>query len=96
MKTIKLKEEFGSNYLQNKDIAKSLREKVVMPTLKRGNKLTLDFDNVDFATQSCLHALFSYALHHGEKNVIKNIIFKNVKEKELKDIIKTVVEYSLS
>jgi len=58
MFTIKLADSVGS-FAENKDIAQSLRKEAIIPTLEKGDEITLDFAGIDAATQSFVHALIS-------------------------------------
>jgi len=90
---IDIKKETGA-FAENKDLAKKWREDKILPGLKLGLDVTLNFEGVEFVTQSFVHALISSALRvHGEK-ALKRLIFKSCKE-PVKQIILTVIEYSL-
>jgi hypothetical protein len=96
-KTINLFSIFGTDFLQNKDIAKVIRETVVNPTLITNNGyVILDFEGITQVTQSCMHALFSQALQTKGKEILKRIEFKNIKIPQIKEVIKTVITYSLN
>jgi len=58
MKTIKLFPVTGS-FAENKDIARDIRVKEIIPALDKNEEVTLDFKDVDSATQSFIHALIS-------------------------------------
>ncbi|MCG5106618.1 STAS-like domain-containing protein, partial [Candidatus Saccharibacteria bacterium] len=55
---IKLKTLAGS-FAENKDIAKDIRLKQIMPALEKREKVIVDFTGVDGATQSFIHAMIS-------------------------------------
>lgn len=84
-----------TRFAQNKDIAKKLRETKIDPALKKGEKVVLDFTNIDGATQSCLHALFSPILKNRKQKALQNIEFKNVQSPATRQNILTVVRYSI-
>ena len=57
-KTIKLVKTIG-DFAENKDAARILRAEQIIPSLKKGDDVILDFKNVNGATQSFIHALIS-------------------------------------
>jgi hypothetical protein len=91
MKKINLNYEIGT-FAENKDIAKSLREKVILPSLKQKEKIEIDFKGVNGATQSFIHALVSEAIRRYGDVAMDNLLYKNANE-QIKEIIKTVYEY---
>jgi len=88
---IKLFPEVGS-FAENKDLAKTLRLKKIIPALKKKQEVTLDFEKVDSATQSFIHALISDLIRTYGADVLDRIRFKNCSE-TIKTIIKIVTDY---
>ncbi len=83
------------NYAENKDIAKDIRLKNILPVLKSRNKrIVLDFDGVDSTTQSFIHALISEGFQKYGEKALNKIEFKNC-NKAVKSLITTVINYSL-
>jgi len=79
---------------ENKDWARNMRDKVLLPTLASGREIILDFKAVSTATQSFVHACISQAVtEHGE-DVLDRIQFRQCNE-QVHSIIERVVEYSL-
>lgn len=91
MKTIILKKEAGE-FCENKDIAKKLREEVIMPTLDKGGSITFDFDGVIGATQSFIHALISDVIRKFQDYAFDNLFYKNTSP-EIQKIISIVYNY---
>lgn len=91
MKTIKLVEYTGT-FAENKDVAASLRDKTVLPTLKNSEELTIDFSGVTGATQSFVHALISEAIRYFGPEVLDHIIFKSCNE-NVQEIVLMVTDY---
>ena len=81
-------------FAENKDIAKDVRIKKILPALAQGKKVTLDFDKVDAATQSFIHALISDILRKHGANVLDLITFKSCNI-TVQKIIEIVVDYML-
>ena len=82
------------DFAEDKDVAASLREERIRPTLTRGDRIVLDFKGVRVATQSFVHALVSEVLRtHGEA-VLSRLTFKDC-SKAVRGIVETVVQYSL-
>ena len=93
MKTIHIQSDTGI-FVENKEEAHRLRSQFIVPALDRGEQVILDFAEVQYATQSFIHALISEALKkHGEE-ALENIEFKNCSP-ALQSIIEWVVDYSL-
>ncbi len=91
MKIIKLEEYVGS-FAENKDKAKFLRTKELVPLLEKGEDITLDFDGVDAATQSFIHALVSDLFRKYGTDVLNRVTFQNCNE-TVKKIISIVSDY---
>lgn len=89
--TIRLAEKTG-DFAENKDVAKELRVKELMPALERGEKVVLDFEGVDAATQSFVHALISEALRRFGGAVLDRMVFRSC-NKTVRKIIGIVTEY---
>jgi len=80
------------NFAENKDVARELRIKEIIPALKDHHVVILDFDKVESATQSFIHALISDVIRKEGCDVIERVNFKNC-NKTVKKIITIVVEY---
>lgn len=91
MKTIKIFPVTGS-FAENKDSARNIRIKQIIPALKSNEEITLDFENVDSATQSFIHALISDVLRTYGIETLDKIYFKNCSD-TIKKIINIVVDY---
>ncbi len=91
MKTIKLLDKVGA-FAENKDIARDLRIHTIVPLLKNGEKIVIDFHGVEGATQSFIHALISDLIRQNGPEVLEKISFKNCDE-SIKKIINIVATY---
>lgn len=91
MKIIKIREHVGS-FAENKDKAKFLRTEEILPLLQNGEDIILDFDGVDAATQSFIHALISNLFRKYGVDVLNRIIFKNCND-TVKKVISIVSDY---
>ncbi len=91
MKTIKMLPLVG-NFAENKDLARKVRVEEIMPYLEKQEEITLDFQEVDSATQSFIHALISDLIRKFGGDVLDQIYFKNCNE-IVKKIINIVVDY---
>ena len=91
MITILLFPEVGS-FAENKDIARDIRINKIIPVLETNQKVTIDFDGIDSATQSFIHALISDLIRIYGNEVLDEILFKNCSE-TIKKIISIVVDY---
>ena len=85
-------EDLVGKFAENKDVAKEIREKTLLPALDEGKAVTFDFGGVDGATQSFIHALMSDALRKYPENVYDDVFFKGANE-EIQEIISIVYRY---
>jgi len=81
-------------FAENKDVARDIRIKEIIPALDGGEDVTLDFAGVDAATQSFIHALISDILRKRGAKALDNISFKSCNT-TVRKIIEIVVEYML-
>lgn len=88
---IKLFKQIGP-FAENKDIAKDLRLKKLIPALEKNESIILDFENIEGATQSFIHALISDLMRKYGSEVLDKIQFKSCND-TVKGIITIVVNY---
>lgn len=88
---IKIK-DFVGDFAENKDVAKDLRITKIMPTLKEGKDIVLDFSGVSGTTQSFIHALISEPIRQFRDVALEKMRYKNCSN-VVKEVIKTVYEY---
>ena len=79
-------------FASNKDIARQLRVESIIPALERREKITIDFEKVEGATQSFIHALISDVMRKFGVDVLDQIKFKTCNE-NVKAIISLVTGY---
>ena len=91
MKKIKLLPMVGS-FAENKDLAREIRVKKIIPALEKKEEVILDFEGVDSTTQSFIHALISDLIRKYGVEVLENVSFKNCND-IVKKIISIVVDY---
>lgn len=83
--------DFVGSFAENKDVAQSLRKGQVIPALDKKEYVTLDFEGIDAATQSFIHALIS-DLFRNYDDILDKISFKNCNQ-TVKKIIEIVIDY---
>ena len=86
--------DYTGEFAENKDTAAKLREEHIRGAISQGEAVTIDFAGVELSTQSFLHALISDVVRKQGEDVLDMIIFKNCSPL-LKELIETVVQYSL-
>lgn len=86
-----MRDEAGE-FCENKDVAKRLREEVLLPALEGGEGVTFDFEGVSGATQSFIHALVSEALRRHPNEAYDLIFYKNACA-EVREIVSIVYMY---
>lgn len=84
--------EHTGKFAGNKDIAREIRLNKILPILTKKDNLTLDFNGVDSATQSFIHALISEVIRQNGIEVLDRIYFEGCNE-TVKKIIEIVTEY---
>ena len=91
MKTIDIRASAGV-FAENKDIAGTIRETILLPTLRKSEEIVIDFDGVEGATQSFIHAMISEAIREFGAEVLDHIIFKHCDE-SVQSVIEVVADY---
>jgi len=91
MKIISLYKKVGS-FAENKDAARDIRTKKILPLLEKGDEVAVDFKNIDAATQSFIHALISDLFRKFGSDVLERLYFKNCNE-VVKKMIGIVCDY---
>ena len=91
MKKIILYNQTGE-FAENKDVARDIRLQEIIPALTKNEEVILDFEKVDAATQSFIHALISDILRRYGNGVLERITFKSCND-TIKKIINIVVDY---
>lgn len=80
------------SFAENKDIAKDIRLNELIPLLENDEDVVLNFEGIDAATQSFVHALISDLLRKYNSTVLDKISFKGCNEK-VRKIISIVIDY---
>lgn len=88
---IKLLDEVGT-FAENKDKAREIRLKKIIPALEGKKEIVLDFEKVEGATQSFIHALISDLIRKYGSEILDKISFKSCNE-TVKKIITIVIAY---
>lgn len=84
--------KYAGSFAGDKDAAASLRDSVLLPGLSKSKSVTLDFDGVELATQSFMHALLAQAVREDPSS-LEHIEFKNCNE-DIQALIEIVVDYA--
>lgn len=84
----------GTTLAENKDEAGRLRDQELMPALAEGEKVRLDFDGIETATQSYVHALIAEAVRRYGDRAFELLEFRNCAP-AVQYIVRTVFEYTL-
>lgn len=91
MKSISIFERVGS-FAENKDVAREIRIQEILPALENNQEVALDFEKVEAATQSFVHALISDILRKHGNDILDRLLFKSCNE-NIKQIINIVCDY---
>jgi hypothetical protein len=92
LKTIRILDR-ASSFAEDKDVAATIRQMDVKPSVQRGERVRLDFRGVDGATQSFVHAMVSELIRRQGPGVLDKLEFKGCTA-TVRSVIEIVVEYS--
>jgi hypothetical protein len=84
----------STGFAEDKEVAKDIRVNQILPALKNGETVILDFGSVSYATQSYIHALIGEPLRRYRDEALQHLEFKNCSP-QLKSLVELVVDYSL-
>ena len=84
--------EQAGDFAENKDIAKRLRENVIIPAMRSGRAVTIDFSRVTGTTQSFIHALISGPMRQFRAFALDNLFFENCNA-EVRAVVRIVFAY---
>lgn len=83
------------SFAENKDEAKYIREKIIIPFLKKSEKkLIIDFSQIESTTQSFMHALLSKIFKDEGDKLLDKIVFRDCNP-AIRSVITTVINYTL-
>ena len=85
--------DHAGSFAENKDVARSLRERIVAPAVHSGEELTIDFEGVDLSTQSFIHALLSEIIRTNGDAALELLDFKNCNA-SVRNLVEIVADYS--
>lgn len=91
---IKLRAAGTTGFTDDKDAARTIRTDTLLPALKSGKRIVLDFADVKSSTQSFVHALLGQAVQQYREDALKQIEFRNCSPL-MRTLIELVVDYSL-
>lgn len=91
MSIVYMKETIGT-FAENKDAAREVRLRHIMPAIKERREIVLDFYDVTGATQSFMHALISDAIRQYGDLALDLIEFRNCNP-IVREVVITVSEY---
>lgn len=91
MKNIVIFDRAGA-FAENKDVARDIRKQEIIPALDKKEEVVLDFQRVNGATQSFIHALISEILRKYGTDALDCITFKSCND-TIRQIINIVVDY---
>jgi len=84
--------ERTGDFAENKDVARDIRIKEIIPALDKKEKVILNFEKVGAATQSFIHALISDLFRKYGNDILDRVIFKSCNE-TITEIIYIVADY---
>jgi hypothetical protein len=82
----------AGDFAENKEVAKRLRETLIIPALQAGRDVIFDFAGVSGATQSFIHALISDPIRKFRDVAYENMYYEHV-DNTIKEIIGIVYRY---
>jgi hypothetical protein len=81
------------DFAGDKDTARAIRRDRLAPALERGEHVRLDFQGVELATQSFIHALVGELIRSEEFDALDLITFLNCND-SVKEMVEIVAEYT--
>lgn len=91
--TVKIRPVKGTALAEDKDEARRLKLRRILPAMERGEVVELDFSDVRIATQSFIHALISEAVRRYGDRALELLHFTECHE-DVKQVIRAVVRYT--
>lgn len=91
-KTVIRMVNFVGSFAENKDVARDVRRKLILPALEKHLEVVLDFSRVASATQSFVHALISEVIRQHGIDVLDQMTFKSCNT-VVKNIVSIVTDY---
>jgi hypothetical protein len=91
--TVKIEPVKGTGLAEDKDAARQLRTRRILPALRRHEEVVLDFSDVRLATQSYIHALISEAVRRYGDQALELLRFEGCDD-DVKHVILAVVRYT--
>lgn len=85
-------QKYAGSFAGDKDAAARIRDTEVVPALRGGKSVVLDFAGVDLATQSFVHALLASIVRENPE-ALEHIAFKNCND-SVRSLVEIVVDYA--
>jgi hypothetical protein len=82
----------AGSFAENKDFARDIRQREIIPALEKGRTVILNFEGVESTTQSFIHALISDLLRKFGPEILDRLMFQKCNE-TIQKIIHIVVDY---
>jgi len=79
-------------FAENKDVGREIRLEKIMPALKNRNRVILNFEKVDRATQSFIHSLVSDPIRNYGEKALDMLLFKSCSQ-DVATMVSFVVDY---
>lgn len=89
--TVHVFDAVGS-FAGDKDAAAQLRNTAIVPAVASGAEVTLDFDGVELATQSFMHALLAQTVRDNPES-LDHMAFANCNS-DIQSLIEIVIDYA--
>ena len=83
---------YAGSFAENKDVARDLRQYHIIPSLLKNEEVVIDFEKVDSATQSFVHALISDIIRKYGVDILDRVSFKSCNA-TIQKIITIVIDY---
>ena len=82
----------NSDFAENKDFAKIIRVRHILPDLELGDEVEIDFSDISGATQSFIHALLAEPIRNFRQRAFDGIYFSGANE-NIQQLIRVVYRY---
>ena len=84
--------DYAGEFGEDKDAAKVIRRKQIVPAIERGEAVTLDFAGMTGVTQSFVHALIAEPIMRFRERAFEQLFYLDANE-QIAEIIAIVYRY---
>ena len=84
--------DYAGDFGEDKDAARTMRQKKIIPAIEHGDAVLLDFSDTTGATQSFIHALIAEPIMRFREQAFERLFYTGVND-QIAEIISIVYRY---